>query len=97
MTCNLSCTFDSHYHCPYCGTIMKSVSQFESHLKKCDDESSEEERRSFRASRSRKISFQGGEKKFGKMEIDSAQSITDEDRKKHIEHVKAITGDNYVS
>ena len=76
---------------------MKSISQFESHLKKCDDESSGEERRSFRANRSRRISFQGGEKNFVKTEIDSAQSITDEDRKKHLEHVKALTGDNYVS
>ena len=97
VTCNLSCTYDSHYHCPYCGTIIKSISQFENHLKKCDDESSIEERRSLRTSRSRRTSFQGGEGKSGKMEIDSAKSMTDEERKKHIERVKALTGENYVS
>ena len=97
VTCNLSCTYDSHYHCPYCGTIMKAVSQFESHLKKCDNESSGEDRRSLRTSRSRRSSFQGVEKKSSKMEVDSAKSMTDEDRKKHTEHVKALTGENYVS
>ena len=101
MTCNLSCVFESHYHCPYCGTVIKSVSQFENHLKKCDEETIDKDPKLKRKSRWIKMSHEYDNssegRKSDKVNMHTAKSMSEEDRKKHTEHVKAITGENYVS
>ena len=96
MTCNLSCAFDSHYHCPHCGTVIKSVSQFETHLKKCEAEKDGIASKRVRLKTAAEYENLSDGRKSSKMSNEIIKPMSEEDRKKHIEHVKALAGENYV-
>ncbi len=87
ITCNLLCMFETHYHCPYCAIVLTSVSQFGTHLQKCAAEFKQ------KATAQTDSGENGG---CSESQTDNVAVLSDADRKQHLEHVKSLTGENYV-